>query len=53
MYRYIVEITKPRFLTFLTSETSVVVGAKNVIDLLGVILKYRNKYAVINIRVQR
>lgn len=50
MCKYIVEITKPRFLT---SETSVVVGVKNVIDLLGVILKYRNKYAVINIRVQR
>lgn len=45
---YIVNISAPRFLT---SETELVIGAKGVIDLVRVILKYSKKYCEFKIRV--
>lgn len=47
--RYIVTITAPRYLT---TEQEIVMGAKNILDLVRVIIKYSRKYLEFNVKVR-
>lgn len=47
--RYIVTITAPRYLT---TETEIIMGAKNIFDLARVIIKYSRKYGEFNVKVR-
>ena len=47
--RYIVTIKAPRYLT---TETEIIMGAKNIFDLVRVIIKYSPKYIEFNIKVR-
>lgn len=47
--RYIVTITAPRYLT---TETEIIMGAKNIFDLMRVIIKYSRKYMEFNVKVR-
>lgn len=47
--RYIVTITAPRYLT---TDTEIVMGAKNIFDLVRVIIKYSRKYSEFHVMVR-
>lgn len=47
--RYIVTITAPRYLT---TDTEIVMGAKNIFDLVRVIIKYLRKYMEFNVKIR-
>ena len=47
--RYIVTITAPRFLT---TEQEIVMGVKNIFDLVRVIIKYSRKYMEFNVKIR-
>ena len=46
--RYIVTIKAPRYLT---TDTEIVMGAKNIFDLARVIIKYSPKYSEFHVMV--
>lgn len=45
---YIVNISAPKYLT---TETELVIGAKGLLDLIRVLIKYSKKYCEFKIRV--
>lgn len=47
--RYIVTITAPRYLT---TESEIVLGARGIVDLMRVFLKYSKKYYNFSIKVR-
>lgn len=49
MSRYIITITNPKYLT---NDNEIILGAKNFIQLLRVIMKYKTQYASINIVIK-
>lgn len=49
MGHYIVKITNPRYLT---TEEEITLGAKNIFDLVRVIIKYSRKYMEFNVKIR-
>lgn len=47
--RYIITITAPRYLT---TENEIVLGAKGIVDLMRVFLKYSKKYYNFSVKVR-
>ena len=47
--RYIVTITTPRYLT---TENEIVLGARGIVDLIRVFLKYSKKYYNFSVKVR-
>lgn len=47
--RYIVTITAPRYLT---TDTEIVMGARGIVDLMRVFLKYSKKYYNFSVKVR-
>ena len=47
--RYIVAITAPRYLT---TEEEIVLGARGIVDLMRVFLKYSKKYYNFSVKVR-
>ena len=47
--RYIVTITAPRYLT---TESEIVLGARGIVDLMRVFLKYSKKYYNFSVKVR-
>lgn len=47
--RYVVTITAPRYLT---TDTEIVMGARGIVDLMRVFLKYSKKYYNFSVKVR-
>lgn len=47
--RYIVTITAPKYLT---TDTEIVMGARGIVDLMRVFLKYSKKYYNFSVKVR-